>query len=316
MGSVTIRVECVSQLNRQLNLRFSVTDTGMGIPEGRRDLLFAPFSQVDRSTSRQFGGSGLGLSICKQLVELMGGTLGVESQVGVGSTFWFELPVQLGLQDVAVAQDQHVLDGRLLLVVNGRFDSERQQLSDCLQAWKCRIEQVVTLTDALEVIARAESAGDPFTTVLADCPLVEGDEYVLLQKLTKNPSLPIIGLSTGLDDQAIAYLHQLGVRRILCAPIRPSVLFNVLATVLSVETTFQSNNVPTPPQAEVELPLTGHLLVAEDNHINQILVIELLKYCGCTCDVVGDGGLMIEMQIRTRSAATTLRVNAMSKSPC
>jgi PAS domain S-box-containing protein len=293
-GAVTVRAVCVQQLDRQLALRFSVTDTGVGIPEDRRDRLFAPFSQVDSSTFREFGGTGLGLSICKQLVELMGGRIGVESQVGVGSTFWFEVSVQLAAEDTTVAKFRHVLAGKRVLAVDG-IDRERKQIGDSLQAWECPCEQVATLTEALEAVARAEAAGDPFAVVLADCRLAVGDEYVLLQKLAKNSRRPIIGLGTDPDDESIAYLHQLGARHILRDPVRPSALFNALVSVLSVDAARQPPD-DEPGQAceSQQSLLTGHVLVAEDNHINQMYIAELLKYCGCTCDLAANGDEALE----------------------
>lgn len=286
-GSVTVRAECMHRLNRQLTLRFSVTDTGGGIPVDRRDRLFAPFSQVDSSTSRKFGGTGLGLSICKQLVELMGGQLGVESEVGVGSTFWFEVPLQLAAENAAIAQGRHLLVGKRVLAVDG-IDRERKQIGDSLQAWKCPFEQVATLAEALEAITRAEVAGAPFAVVLADCRLVVGDEFVLLQKLATQSRLPIIGLGTNPDDETIAYLHQLGVRHVLRDPIRPSALFNALASVLTITSPTLSSNRKFAADSQPS-KFSGHILVAEDNHINQILVRELLKHCGCTCDIANNG---------------------------
>ena len=288
-GNVTVRAECVQQLDDQLTLRFAVTDTGIGIPIDRRDRLFAPFSQADSSTSRKFGGTGLGLSICKQLVELMGGQIGVESQLGVGSTFWFEVPLQLAAADAVLVQRRHLLVGKRVLAVDG-IDRERKQIGDSLQAWECPFEQVATLAKALAAVARAEAAGAPFAVALADCRLAVGDDYVLLQKLAEHSRRPIIGLGTNPDDETIAYLHQLGARQVLRDPIRPSALFNAMISVLSVNSPTASPN-QTSDGATDQQPTTfsGHILVAEDNHINQMFVSELLKNCGCTCDIANNG---------------------------
>ena len=299
-GSVTVRVECLQHLDRQLTVRFSVTDTGVGIPEDRRDRLFAPFSQVDSSTSRKFGGTGLGLSICKQLVELMGGQIGVESQLGVGSTFWFEVPLQFAAADATIAQRRNLLAGKRVLAVDG-IDRERKQIGDSLQAWECPFEQVATLQQALEAVARAEAAGAPFAVMLADCRLVVGDEFVLLQKLATQSRLPIIGLGTNPDDETIAYLHQLGVRHVLRDPVRPSALFNALASVLSVDAAHLPHD-DGQGETRQEQPsrLSGHVLVAEDNRINQMFIVELLKHCGCTCDVTANGDEVLEARQHQR----------------
>jgi len=287
-GAVTVRAECGPPLDGRMTLRFSVTDTGVGIPVDKRDRLFAPFSQVDNSTSRKFGGTGLGLSICKQLVELMGGRIGVESQVGVGSTFWFEVPLQVAVGDPTVAKRRHVLAGKRVLAVDG-IDRERKHIGDNLQAWGCPFEQVATLTEALEAVASAEAAGDPFAVILADCRLAVGDEYILLQKLANNSRRPIIGLGTNPADDTIAYLHQLGARHVLRDPIRPSALFNAMTSVLAVTSPTAPPQPTSDAAAEQPPTISGHILVAEDNHINQLYVRELLKHFGCSCDIAPSG---------------------------
>lgn len=288
-GEVTLRAECKNWLDDELTLRFSVTDTGRGIPEDRRNRLFAPFSQVDNSTAREFGGTGLGLSICKQLVEMMGGTIGVESQLGVGSTFWFELTLEVVAEDSVVGKRRHMVVGKRVLVIDGA-DNDRLQIMDCLQAWGCRTELVADVRNALEAVALAESTGAPFASVLADCQLVAGDEYVLLQKLAKPPSPPVIGVGLAPDDETIAYLHQLGIRHVLRTPVRPSTLFNALTSVLAIKSPITlSNQKPDAAANELRNKFSGHILVAEDNSINQMFVRELLKNCGCTCDIAHNG---------------------------
>lgn len=292
-GAVTVRVECVQQVDCQLTVRFSVTDTGVGIPKDRLHRLFAPFSQVDSSTSRKFGGTGLGLSICKQLVEVMGGTIGVNSRVGVGSTFWFELPLPFVAEERAASQQRRMLIGKRVLAIDG-IDRDRKQIADSLHAWECPFEQVHTLPEALESVARAESAGAPFAVVLADCRMTERDDNSLLLQLTQNARLPIIGLGANPNAETSDDLRQLGVRRLLCDPVRPSVLFD---TLISVLTTTPPTVAPNPEDNQVadEVPqkLSGHILVAEDNRINQIYITELLKYCGCTCELADNGDVVL-----------------------
>ena len=292
-GAVTVRVECVQQVDCQLTLRFSVTDTGVGIPKDRLHRLFAPFSQVDSSTSRKFGGTGLGLAICKQLVEVMGGTIGVNSRVGVGSTFWFELPLPFVVEEAAAAQQRRMLIGKRVLSIDD-IDRDRKQIVDSLHAWECPFEQVRTLPEALESVARAESAGTPFAVVLADCRLVEDDQHILLQQLTQNTRLPIIGMGANPNAEASDDLRQRGIGQMLCDPVRPSVLFD---TLISVLTTARPKVVPNPeakPAAdEPRQKLSGHILVAEDNRINQIYITELLKYCGCTCELADNGDVVL-----------------------
>jgi signal transduction histidine kinase/DNA-binding response OmpR family regulator len=281
-------------------VRFSVSDAGVGIPREKCDRLFAPFSQIDPSTARRFGGSGLGLAICKQLVELMGGTIGVESEPGVGTTVWFEVPIELTSDGLGIERVRQILDGTRVLAVDG-IDHDRRQIGDCLSAWGCRAEQVATLRDAVDAVALADGAGTPFDVVLVDCRLTEGDEFVLLQKLAKNPRLPIIGLGHDENADSVNFLRQLGVRHVLLDPVRPSALFNALSSVLSI--TPRRLNADVPPGAASNIlfsRLAGHVLVAEDNHVDQLFVVELLKSFGCTCDAASDGNEALQLLAHSR----------------
>lgn len=283
-GGVILETKCLQRNQHRIVIRFDVTDTGLGIPDDKLHRLFSPFTQVDSSTSRQFGGTGLGLSIAKRLVELMGGTIGVTSDVGVGSTFWMEVPFDLVNAEQKTAQRKQLLGGTKVLVVD-RVDNERNQIADCLEDWGCLFLYVVTLREAIDTVNRAKLEGQPFAVVLADCRLSIGDEFVHLQNLARRPDLPVIGLGFSESNDMANLLHQLGLRHLLSDPVRPSALFNALSSVLS-RVTLKLNS-----DAVADEPTTfsGHILVAEDNHINQMFVRELLKHCGCTCDVANNG---------------------------
>lgn len=287
-GGVTVRAKYHKSDDGRVLVRFSVTDSGMGIPQDACERLFTPFSQADIFTAQQFGGSGLGLAISKQLTELMGGTIGMESQVGIGSTFWFEVPLQFSTVDSDLQRIRQVLGGARVLAIDG-IDREREQIGDCLRAWGCPTQQVATAREALDAIIHAEAEGNPFGAVLVDCRLTIGDEYIVLQKLAAIPRLPLIGLGAEEDNESAAHLMLLGVRHILRDPVRPSALFDALSSVLSVSMPpLTIDPAPTTPTDPVE-PIAAHILLAEDNHINQLFVVELLKYCGCTYEVASNG---------------------------
>ncbi|QDS86048.1 Signal transduction histidine-protein kinase BarA [Rosistilla ulvae] len=288
-GSVTLRTQCVDQQANQMRLRFSVIDTGIGIPSDRLDRLFKPFSQVDRSDSREFGGTGLGLSICKQLVEFIGGSIGVESQPGVGSTFWFEATVETEPQNGLVADRRHALAGICVVSVNKTIDA-RQQIFDSLQAWECPFERFQSLAEAREAIEVAERQGKPFSRVLVDCQSVAADGGGELQRFTQACRLPIIGLAADLDDALQKRLAEMGVGDVLLDPVRPSALFDALATAIAVpeDSMSAAATISTATEASRKT-LSAHILVAEDNDINQMYIHELLTRMGCTCDIVFNG---------------------------
>ncbi len=288
-GGVNLHAECTNWIDDQLVMRFSVTDTGVGIPADRVSLLFAPFSQVDQSTARHFGGTGLGLSICKQLVDLMGGQIGVDSQLGVGSTFWFELTLPLIGDDTAVSTRGNMVVGQRVVVVD-EDGSDQRQIVDCLQTWGCRTQPVANVRNVVEVVSRADADGAPIAVVLADFRLMVGDEFVRLQKLANDSRLSIIGFGQNPDDETIASLRQFGIRHVLRDPIRPSTLFNTLTSVFAIKSPTKSpHQKPDAVADEQPVKFTGHILVAEDNSINQMFVRELLTHCGCTCDIANNG---------------------------
>lgn len=283
-GGVTIRVEARPLGSQQLTIRFSISDTGLGVPEELRNRLFLPFSQVDSSTSRRFGGTGLGLSVCKQIVELMQGTIGFESQVGVGSTFWFEIPLSLGDNEVDRTVRQQTLKDVRILSVSGQ-DIDRKLVGECLRNWGCQTVEVYNVADGLELIKKELKQDASFAVILIDRSVSGGHDLDELVQFADLHKLPLIRLGT-----SVTTTTAIPASRIVRDPIRPSELFNVLTSALSIsvapEVRDEDSTLSGKPATAI---LTGHILVAEDNRINQMYVVELLKHLGCTCDVVGNG---------------------------
>ena len=291
-GDVTVRVDVTQRRECQMTNRFSVTDTGLGIPEERRDRLFRPFSQVDSSTTRNYGGTGLGLSICKQLVELMGGQIDVESQVGVGSTFWFELPLEIVQGSPEREDNWQGLRGARVLVVAAP-ERKHPQIDDCLTAWGCRAEAATSLPEALDALVRAENAGTPFVAVLVNSDFVIFEDAAVLQELV-GQGLPTIGWGLSDNEQEAAGVRGLGLRLWLRDPVRPSDLYDVLVTVLSMACAPPLGVALGSATKPSRLEISGHVLVAEDNRINQMYIVELLKQCGCSCDLAATGHEALE----------------------
>lgn len=299
-GGVTISARRLTQPDGSARFRFAVVDSGIGIPEQRLDRLFKPFSQVDSSTTRRFGGTGLGLSICQQLIELMDGEIGVESQVGVGSTFWIEIPIQIVRDGAASRRSQSPVLGARVLAV-GDLGRTRQQVRECLTNWGCCTLEVASVAEGLDALRRAQLAGTPFAVVLVACHLVNSKSYVALQNMAENSGSDVIGLGSPPDAFSADHLHSLGMRDMLRDPVRPVALLDAIESAL-----WSDSKGCALARGEVVMlrapaaTLDGHILVAEDNETNQLYVIGLLKLLGCTCDVVSNGDEALAAVMRQR----------------
>ncbi len=288
-GNVTIRVSVQEEQDGQMCLCFEVHDTGIGVPTEAHSRLFQPFTQVDGSTTRRYGGTGLGLVISKRLVELMGGEIGVTSEPGHGSTFWFT--ARLGKPAVAAAQGPRFDLSRLRALVVDDNEVVRGLLKHRLSGWKVPVQTVANGAGALASLHAAVVAGDPFKVVLVDRDLNELDGLTLIRQIHDEPAfekLPIIlmspmgggaGASVGEDD-AIARLSK---------PLKMKPLLESLERV--AEGT-RASWLPHRPAAAKPVVPTGpmaRVLVAEDNPTNQKVILAQLKQLGCTALAVANG---------------------------
>jgi PAS domain S-box-containing protein len=276
--------------SRTCHLRFSVRDTGIGIPPEKRKLIFEAFAQADHSTTRKYGGTGLGLSIASQLAELMGGRIWVESEVGKGSTFHvtgrFDLPAHGAVLSLPPRTAR--LDGLPVLVVDDNA-TNRRILHDVLTNWRMRPTVVNGGREALNALRHAVEAGEPFPLVLLDGHMPEMDGFTLAQRIQSIPALSGAALvmltSAGLPED-VARCRGLGVRAYLMKPVKQSELLDTIVTTLS-------NAHWTPElaadKAPREAPRPLRVLVAEDNAINQKLVTSLLEKQGHHVVIAGNG---------------------------
>ena len=287
---VTMRPPHAEQPNR---LRFEVSDTGIGMSEEVCGKLFEKFTQADSSITRQFGGTGLGLSISKQLVELMGGRIGVESTPGQGSLFWFELPLPLATTPTITrsAMPERLADLRVLVV----DDTEMNRRIFLRQLGGIGIEAVAS-EDGFHALAELESAwhrGHPFDLVIIDqmMPGLSGD--ALAKRIRSVPGIAetklVIASSAGV--YALSSEDQSVVDAVLVKPVREQSLFDVFARLFGTSITRTEGGAaehdrPVEPQ-RTSRPL--RILVAEDNKINQQLALMLLRNAGHDVELVDNG---------------------------
>ncbi len=296
-GEVVVTVARESETPAAVVLRFEVSDTGIGmLPEAQRQL-FQPFMQADNSTTRKFGGTGLGLAISKQIVEMMGGEIGLRSNPGHGSTFWFTVRLEKPAQDVRdePGPDVSALAGARVLAVDDN-PTNRRIVSHYTQAWQIRCDTAASGSEALRLAAAAVAAGDPYQLILLDYHMPEIDGVALARAFRGEAAfaqVPML-LLTSLDRRfAREELHALGLSDVLTKPIRQGDLQNAILRVLGSAPSPATVAAAAPPLPTVHLAGSAfaalRVLVAEDNVVNQRLIQLQLKKLGIVADIGANG---------------------------
>ena len=267
----------------------SVQDTGCGIPAEQRSRIFDKYTQADASTTRRVGGTGLGLAICKHLVELMGGMIGLESQVGVGSTFWFQLELPLAL-DAPAAAPQNLLQDTMILTVGGSTH-QRTTLGALAIGLGARHRTIATGEEAITVMHRRQGLGDPYDILLVDSSLPDMAGAALANIVAHDPSLAETGIVLLWSPAGGGPLPDLNGRIVtLPKPVTEAALAEVVATLRGITHAAETAKTFEGP-APTAAPLASDpcVLLVEDNETNQEVAAEMLSLLGYRCESCANG---------------------------
>jgi len=298
-GEIVIRAEPIQETKTHATIHFSVQDTGIGIPRERLGAVFDRFTQADGSTTRKYGGTGLGLTISKQLVEVMGGKIGVESTSGIGSTFWFEIsfakpPREKRVTAPLTPGPLNLTQVRILIVDDNQ--TNRMILTKNVEALGCRSETVASGAKALESLRNAQRSGDPYHVVLLDMQMPGMDGEQTARSIKSDPAVKdvkiIILTSMGQRGDAVR-IAALGCSAYLLKPVKQQMLFDAVIAVLNREAERQSSLI-TRHTLNEQRKLGQRILLAEDNSINQKLAVVLLQKAGYSVDAVETGAQALE----------------------
>jgi signal transduction histidine kinase/DNA-binding response OmpR family regulator len=295
-GEVALRVKRDAPESEELLLHFTVADTGIGISGEKQESIFEPFTQADASTTRKFGGTGLGLTISSRLVGMMGGKIWVESEVRRGSEFHFT--AKLGLAHAKPAEPGALapmvnLSGVKALVVDDNR-TNRRILEGMLKRWEMNAASVEGAEEALEQLCAALAMGDPFELILTDMHMPKMDGFALVERIRQRPELSaatIMMLTSAGHRGDAARCEELGVSAYLLKPIRQSLLREAVARVLGTKE--QEGAIPLITrhslQGSQKPSASLRILLAEDNLVNQRLAMRLLEKRGHSVVVAGNG---------------------------
>jgi len=293
-GEVVVRVGVESESDSGILTHFQVSDTGIGIPADRLDKVFDSFEQADTSTTRKYGGTGLGLTICSRLTELMGGRIWVESTAGIGSTFHFTALLGRSQKQRTRINPKAVgeLQGLKVLVVDDN-QTNRQILEKMLTNWHMTPTLAHDATHGLEAFGEAFDAGAPFDVIISDVHMPGMDGYEFVQSIKDNDAwrnAPVIILTSARRSEDAERCRELGIKANLLKPAKQSRILDAVITAVGVETVSAKHEPADGAQASGQ-PETASLriLIAEDNEVNQKFAVRALKKAGHTSTIANNG---------------------------
>jgi CheY-like chemotaxis protein len=287
----------VEETETHAKIRFEISDTGIGIPAEVQQKLFQPFTQADTSMTRRYGGTGLGLAICKQLVALMGGEVGIRSEMGHGSTFWFTSVFEKQAQSKQEPTETRHLQGLRLLVVDDNA-TNRKILNLQLNSWGVQNECVASGPLALQELSRAAQIGVTYDLAILDMQMPDMDGLTLAKIIHSDPALKqtrLMMLTSLCHRLADSELKAAGISSCLVKPVKQGDLLQSLAVVAEVKVpTALSSKLKKQRSFKIspEIPALSkqvRILIAEDNVVNQKVALRQLQKLGYSADTVANG---------------------------
>lgn len=300
-GEVFINVDLLRESDGRASMRFEVHDTGIGIAEHNLERVFKAFTQADGSTTRKYGGTGLGLAISGKLVEAMEGSIGVNSTLGKGSTFWFTLELPLGSSTPVEKQFKRSFEGISALIVDDN-KTNRRVVNYFLGKWSVECAEATDGVQALKMLDAAAAAGMPFDLVLLDhmMPNMDGLEIASMVAAEARYGMPRMIMITSIGGTGMEVrAGNSGMHGYMTKPVRQQALYECITMVMGAESGVDRQIVTERSVAESRLSSQPHVLVAEDNVVNQKIAVKLLAALGCKTDVADNGREAVQAVSRT-----------------
>ncbi len=301
-GEVSVFVDLVPEsldtVSGQLLLRISVRDTGIGMSEEQIAKIFSAFSQADASITRKFGGTGLGLAISRRLVELMDGTIHVESQLGFGTQFQVTIPMKMVNEEIIVTPGREMKEMHLLVVDDSQ--TSRDYICKTIRSWNWNAESAGSGIQAIEIVKASKLSSKPFDAILVDWQMPMMDGFITLKSLreilNKNET-PLIVMVNAFDrDKTMQKQASLYADAILMKPITGSSLFDTLHEAIVFRSDEQNNSPFNDVFLDESLRLGGaRILLVEDNPLNQIVAQGLLEQVGAQVEIAENGALALDL---------------------